>query len=187
MRPNDGSSGAPRPHFFPDACYAMLRHATSCAITLLLGLGIPLTASAQEVPSPQEARRFLDFYYNGQEGVVLAETQICTTIPREGDQAYGCVGEVARDAVQTGRQYYLRMVFVVPQGVDRESITVQYNHEGAVQNTDEVVVTSSIRYRTWTVFTLPEPGVWQLQIARATNTEPEELRTLDLRAQDGGE
>ena len=171
--------------FLPDACHdAMLRRALCSA--LLLVMGTFMTASAQEAPSPQEARRFIDFYYSGQgQGVVLAETHICTEIPREGAQAYQCVGEIAPDAVQVGQSYYLRMVFVVPQGVQGETISIQYNHEGTLRNTDEVTVSGSMRYRTWTVFTLREPGPWQVQIARSTDGSVEGLRTLDLRAQAG--
>jgi hypothetical protein len=157
-------------------------------MALLLVLGPLLTASAQEAPSPQEARRFIEFYYAGQgQGVVLAEARICTGVPHEGAQAYQCVDEVAPDAVQVGRPYHLRMVFVVPQGVAGESITVRYNHEGTLQEVDEVTVSGSIRFRTWTEFTLQEPGMWQIQIARATADDVEELHTLDLRAQGGGE
>lgn len=166
----------------------MLRRAARLTMALLFVLGPLLTASAQEAPSPQEARRFIDFYYAGQgQGVVLAEARICTDVPREGAQAYQCLDEVAPDAVQVGRPYHLRMVFVVPQGVVGETITVQYNHEGTPRKVDEVTVSGSIRFRTWTMFTLSEPGMWQVQIAHATTGDLEELHTLDLRARSGGE
>lgn len=162
----------------------MLRFALCSACALLLGVLAPPHSSAQDVPSPEEAQRFLDFYYNGQDrGVVLAEARICTDVPRDGDRAYACVGEVTTDAVQTNQPYYLRMVFVVPQGMTDVPIVVQYTHQGTTRDEDEVTVSGSIRYRTWTVFTLREAGPWQLQIARATDTGPERLRTLDVQAQ----
>lgn len=163
----------------------MLRFATCCAF--LLGALAPLSSHAQDVPSPQEARRFLDFYYNGQDrGVVLAEVRVCTDVPRDGDQAYECVGEVAPNAVQTDQSYFLRMVFVVPQGIEDVPIAVQYTHQGTTRDTDEVTVSGSIRYRTWTVFTLREAGPWQIQIARITDAGTEGLRTLDVQAQADG-
>lgn len=164
----------------------MLRLATCCAF-LLGALALP-PSHAQDAPSPQEARRFLDFYYNGQDrGVVLADVRVCTDVPRDGDQAYACVGEVAPDAVQTDQSYYLRMVFVVPQGLEDVPIAVRYIRQGTPRDMDEVTVSGSIRYRTWTVFTLREAGPWQFQIARVTDTGTEGLRTLDVQAQAGDE
>jgi len=162
----------------------MFRFVACSACALLLVALAPSRSGAQGVPSPEEAQRFLDFYCNGQDrGVVLAEARICTDVPRDGNRAYACVGEVAPDAVQTDQSYYLRMVFVVPQGMTDVPIVVQYAHQGTTRDEDEVTVSGSIRYRTWTVFTLREAGPWQFQIARVTDAGPESLRTLDVQAQ----
>jgi len=155
-------------------------------LSLTLLLLLPLHAAAQEKPSPQEARRFLDFYYNGQgQGVVLAEAKICSDVPREGERQFECVGEVAPNAVRTGTDYYLRMVYVVPRGVEDETILVQYNHQDVTRAVDEVTVSGSIRYRTWTQFNLSQAGTWQFQIMRDAGAEVEELRTLDVQASAG--
>ncbi len=164
----------------------MLRAFFCRSLLLALLLILPLSAAAQDRPSPEEARRFLEFYYNG-EGVVLAEVQICTEVPREGERQYECVGEVAPDAVQTGTNYALRMVYVVPQDVDEETIIVQYNRGGVTREVDEVTVSGSIRYRTWTQFNLRQPGAWQFQILRDAGDDVETLHTLDVQASAGPE
>lgn len=154
-----------------------------CPTSLLILLVLPLSATAQDRPSPEEAQRFLEFYYNG-EGVVLAAVQICEEVPREGDRQYACVGEVAPDAVQTGTDYALRMVYVVPQDVEQETIIVQYNRNGVTRAVDEVTVSGSIRYRTWTQFNLAQPGAWQFQILRDAGDDVESLHTLEVQAHD---
>lgn len=160
----------------------MIRWAFGVLTSLLIALLAPSPTAAQAPPTPEEAQRFLDFYYNGQgQGVVLAEARVCQEVPREGPRAYDCVGEVPLDAVPTGAPYYLRMVYVVPQG-DEADITVRYLHEGTARDTDTVSISGSVRYRTWTLFTLDAPGVWEFVISRTTGTGTQAIRTLDVQA-----
>lgn len=159
----------------------MLRPLRCLSLALLLAL-CSAPAFGQTAPTPEEAHRFLDFYYNGQgQGVVLVEARICQEVPRDGQRAYDCVGEVSADAVPTGQPLYLRMVYLVPEG-DEADITVQYLRDGTARDTDTVSVAGSIRYRTWTQFTLREEGPWQFAISRTTGTGTQELRTLDVQA-----
>ena len=73
------------------------------------------------------------------------------------------------------------MVYVVPDG-DEADVTVQYLRDGTAQDTDTVSISGSIRYRTWTRFTLDEAGTWQFEISRTTSTGTQSLRTLDVQA-----
>ena len=75
------------------------------------------------------------------------------------------------------------MVYVVPEG-NEAAITVQYLHDGATQDTDTVSISGSIRYQTWTRFTLDEAGAWQFEIRRTTSTGTQSLRTLDAQSVD---
>jgi len=160
----------------------MTRRTAGVLSLLLIGWLSGASAVAQMPPTPEEAQRFLDFYHNGQgQGVVLVEARICRDVPREGQRAYDCVGEVPLDAVPTGEPYFLRMVYVVPQG-DEADISVRYLRDGAARDTDTVSISGSIRYRTWTLFTLDAPGAWQFAISRTTATGTQELRTLDVQA-----
>lgn len=165
----------------------MTRWTLGVLSTLLILLAGAAPATAQTPPTPEEAQRFLDFYYNGQgEGVVLASARICRDVPRDGQRAYDCAGEVPLDAVPTGEPLYLRMVYLVPQG-DEADITVRYLRDGTARDTDTVSISGSIRYRTWTLFTLDEAGPWQFAISRTTSTGTQEIRMLDVQAVANGD
>ena len=64
-------------------------------ITLFVAALIPWFAGAQEIPSPDEAFKVIDFYMNGKgNGMVLMESKVCKDIHREGSLKYECKNEI---------------------------------------------------------------------------------------------
>lgn len=132
---------------------------------------LPHVANAQDTgqdmtkPSKEAVASVIDFFYNGQgQGVVLAQADLCGEIPAEGENRYECVDKVSPNALRSGTTYNLRMVYLVPQGDQIDNIQVEYNHDGETTKTDQVDVSGSLRYRTWTAFTPREAGQWTIRI-----------------------
>jgi hypothetical protein len=142
---------------------------------------LPLTAAAQEKPSAETVQEVVDFYYNG-EGVVLSTVQICEDVPTSGDDKYGCTGETDPASLQTGTQYDLRMVFLVPQDQSYDNLLVQYNRGGITRATDDVSVSGSIRYRTWEQFSFDQAGEWTIKILHDRGDTVETLREITVTA-----
>lgn len=169
--------------------FSPIRRVAYSLLLLLAGFALSAgSAAAQdapEKPSADAAASVIDFYYNGQgQGVVLATVQICNEVPTEGENKYGCVDELSPNALRTGTSYALRMVYLVPEGEEIDDILVQYNRGGVTRDTDSVSVSGSIRYRTWEVFTLRDPGDWTIKILCDAPDGVEVLRELTLKVQD---
>ncbi len=84
---------------------------------LLVGLlfaALPISVMAQEVPTPDEVKKVLDFYYNGQaSGLVLYDSKFCQDIHREGDEKNECAGEITDTPITKGAPVYLWMAYAV--------------------------------------------------------------------------
>jgi hypothetical protein len=115
---------------------------------------------AQATLSPESAKAFLDFYYNGAgQGIVLADSRICAKV--ENNQYEG---EISAEAIKKDVSNYLWMTFVVPQETAEAKVIIQFNHEGITRLTREATVKGSIRYRTWKSFRLNQAGEWEIKI-----------------------
>ena len=130
-------------------------------------------AYAQPALTPDAAKSFLDFYYNGQgTGIVLADTKICTQIEENE-----CVDTQSPIALQNGETYYYWMMFVVPQGDDIDGVLVQFNQNGVTRSTREVSISGSIRYRTWKSFTPNRAGNWEIVVLHDTGSAVRNVKT----------
>ncbi len=148
---------------------------------------LPHAANAQDTgtdmtkPSGEAAASVIDFFYNGQgQGVVLAQADLCGEVPTEGENKYECVDKISPNALRSGTTYNLRMVYLVPQGDEIDDIQVEYIHGDETTKTDQVDVTGSLRYRTWTAFTPRETGNWTIRITQGSNL----LQEMSLTVQD---
>lgn len=154
-----------------------MKHARFQLLTLLF-LAVPAVAFAQPKPSPEAARDFLAFYYDGQgRGVVLADTKICAEIVE-----YECADAVAPAQLKTDTPYHLWMTYVVPQGEEVDDLIVQFNQGGLTRFTREAAVKGSVRYRTWRTFSLNNAGDWEVKILQDHGDRVETLRSLRLKA-----
>jgi hypothetical protein len=153
--------------------YTSIGNAFIYLILFLVTALLPYVANAQDTdgnitkPSGDAAASVIDFFYNGQgQGVVLAQADLCGEIPTEGENKYECVGKVSPSALRSGTTYNLRMVFLVPRGDEVDNIQVKYIHDGEAIKTDQVDVSGSLRYRTWTAFTPRDTGEWTIRISQ---------------------
>lgn len=130
-----------------------------------LGMLLITSAQALDLPSTQEVKKVLDFYYNGKGmGVVLIDAKLCRDVHREGDEKNECAGEITNEAISKGDTVNLWMAFMVPIGDEKQKILVQFDQGGVTRSVKNMTVTGSLRYRTWRKVTLNRAGVWDIKI-----------------------
>jgi len=141
-----------------------------CILTACLFL-FPLAVAALEKPTPEEAKKFLDFYYHGKgNGVVLADLKICSSIGEDAENMNECAEEIMPDALKKGNAYYVWMVFLVPNGDEVDGIEIRFNRLGETRTIKETSVVGSIRYRTWRRFVPQSEGKWEIVVVHQEET-----------------
>lgn len=152
------------------------------AIVLGLMLGLaPVAALAADKPSPEEAKKVLDFYYHGKGmGAVLMETKVCRDIQREGDDKSECAGDITGQNVKKGDSAYIWMNFMAPNGDEAQKMIVQFEFNGVARSVKEVSVPGQLRARNWLKFTFDKVGTWKVKIVHDTGSSTDLLGTRDV-------
>jgi hypothetical protein len=141
----------------------------------------PMLALADAKPTPEEAKRVLDYYYHGKGmGPVLLETKICHDIQREGDEKNECAGDITAEAVKKGDSVYMWMAYIVPSGDEPQNIIVQFENGGVTRMVKNLQITGQLRYRTWVKVTLDKVGPWKIKIVHDTGSSADPLGTRDV-------
>ncbi len=134
------------------------------------------TGNAQSKPGPEAAKSVIDFYFNGQgKGVVLADIKVCKDIVDTE-----CTETVDHSLLKIGEQYKIWMAYLVPEGEDLNSLSIQFSKDGEVQYARELSVKGSLRYRTWRTFNPGTTGIWEVKVMDNREVELEELAKLSL-------
>ncbi|MDH5178927.1 MAG: hypothetical protein OEZ39_00260 [Gammaproteobacteria bacterium] len=121
------------------------------------------SAQAVEVPTTDEVRKVLDFYYQGQGlGVVLIDSKMCSEIGKEGDLKNECVGELT--AIKKDESINMWFAFLIPNGTEKQKILIQFETGGLTRMVKEIEATGSIRYRTWRKVDFDRAGEWTASI-----------------------
>lgn len=115
-------------------------------------------------PTSEEAKKVLDFYFNGQGlGVVLADSKLCRDIEREGDQKNECAGELD-SAITKGESVYVWMNFMVPNGEEKQNVIVQFENNNVTRMVKNIEVRGGLRFRTWRKVIFEKLGNWEIKI-----------------------
>ena len=78
----------------------MKRIICALAVTALFG---PLTAMAQEKPTPEEARKVINYYFNGKgQGVIPMAYKLCKEISQKGEMKNA--GPITRSSIRSLRR-----------------------------------------------------------------------------------
>ena len=151
-------------------------------LVVLIGLSSQ-TVAAQDRPSAEEARKVVDYYYNGQgRGVILADHFLCTEVALEGEAKNDCRLRHELPAVAQGAEMLLWMNFLVPSGDDAE-ILMLFSRNGRVRSTAQIAVKGAVRYRTWKKIPTAKAGEWQVTILQELGEEDLELTTFSYRVE----
>ncbi len=134
------------------------------------------SAPAQLKPTSNAAKSVIDFYFNGQgRGVVLADIQVCTDVIDNQ-----CVEPIDPLTLQTGMEYKIWLMFIVPQGESIETLSIQFFREGNMAYSRNLAVRGALRYRTWRAFKPDGPGRWEIRIFDNREVEIETVGLLEV-------
>ena len=161
----------------PKPAFLMKSLIKLAALLFALPMLFPNSVLGQSKPSSEAAKSFLDFYYSGQgKGVVMADLQVCTDVVEAK-----CVETVDPSLLQAGMKYKIWMAFVVPEGDEVTSLSLQFSKDGQPQYTRDITsVKGSIRYRTWKNFNPTDAAIWEVKVMDNREIELEELGKLSL-------
>jgi len=154
------------------------------AVTWLCG---PLAAMAQEKPSPEEARKVINYYFNGKgQGVIPMEYKLCKEISKVGDAKNECVAEVSKKTIAKGEEVYLWMNFLVPAG-EESKILLQYSRKGKVRNTSNISLGGATRFRTWKKIPTARTGDWKVTMVQELESSDMEIGHLEFSVTDAAQ
>ena len=137
----------------------------------VFGLGfllicLPTLVFAQDRPTPNEARRVIDYYYNGKgKGAILMDYKLCQEIPEKGPEKYECKREISDWKIKQGQEVFLWMNFLVPAG-DKAEILLQFRRKDKVRKVVPISLSGSPRYRTWKKIPTDKIGNWKVSIVQ---------------------
>jgi len=149
---------------------------------LLLAAMLPLTLQAK--PTPDEVKRVVDYYNNGQdEGVVLADIKLCESIGTEGEAKNECQNELDASTMTVGQPVMVWMNFMVPVGMKEQEIMLQFNYQGVTRDVQKATVSNAMRYRVWRKVKFDRAGDWTATITHDNGQSTEVLREMKFRVQ----
>lgn len=149
-----------------------------------ISLVFSFSAAAAELPTSDEVKKVLDFYYDGKGlGVVLIEAKMCRDIEREGDLKNECAGQIAGQPINKGDEVYLWMSFMVPSGDEKQKIIVQFDNGGVTRMVRNLEISGSLRYRTWRKLVFDRSGQWSAKIVHDQEAGARELGQVSFTVQ----
>lgn len=133
-------------------------------LLLFLLFCLPTLLLAQEKPTPAEAKKVIDYYYQGKGmGAVLVEHKLCSQIYEDGPNKYECQEVVTGGQIEKSRDVFLWLNFFVPTG-DQSEIIIHYKRNNKVRSVSNLELPGALRYRTWKKIPSEKLGDWQVSI-----------------------
>lgn len=150
-----------------------------CALAVA-SLSAPLVAIAQDKPTPEEARKVIDYYFNGKgQGVIPMEFKLCKEISQAGETKNDCVSEISDKKLMKGEEAYLWMNFLVPAG-EESKILLQYSRKNMVRDTSSVSLGGATRFRTWKKLPTETTGDWKVSLVQELDNADVDIGQLEF-------
>ncbi len=141
-------------------------------------LCLPVIILAQEKPTPAEAQKVIQYYYQGiGQGAVLMAHKLCAQIYEEGPLKFECQEEITGEQIQKGQEAFLWMNFLVPSG-DKSDIIIHYKRNNKVRSVSNFELPGALRYRIWKKIPTDKTGAWQISIIQELSDEDLSLGEL---------
>lgn len=138
---------------------------------------------AGEMPSSAEAAKVLDFYYHGQgKGVILMETKFCSSIGKTGAEKNECTDDL-NNAPTKGEQVNFWMTYLVPKDEKDIKIIIQFEQGGITRMVKNIVLSGSIRFRTWRKIKFSKTGNWAIKIIQEMGDNTKILKEMKINVQ----
>ncbi len=113
-------------------------------------------------PTGQEVSKVMDYYYTGNEAVIV-EYKFCKEVVKEGDHKNDCAVEVDSKSVKKGEKVYLWLNAMVPKDA-KVILSTQFIRKGRALKNRESKMNGSLRYRTWFAVPTAKTGAIEVSI-----------------------
>ena len=135
-------------------------------------------AVAQEKPTSEEARKVVNYYFNGKgKGVVPMEYKFCQEVSLKGENKNECVAEITANSIKKGQEAYIWMNFLVPAG-EQAKLLLQYSRNDMVRDTGNLTLGGATRYRTWKRIPTSKAGEWKVKLIQEMEASDMEVGQL---------
>ena len=125
-----------------------------------------------------EALKFVDFYFQGTEPLLL-EMKLCRAV-----EDRTCIQELEQNKLPVNKTIYSFMVFTLPLGLKQAEVSLRVtNSDGKEVDSATTQVKQSLRYRTWKSFRLKEAGSYKLKISSQANSANYQHLHLNMQAE----
>lgn len=152
----------------------------------LLGLAVfSLPLHAADKPTQDEVRKVMSYYHDGSE-VILVDSMLCEEISKSGENKNECDKPMADGPIPLNKSGYLWMNFLVP-GNDKANLLVQFKYKNRALDSDELKVSSAIRYRTWKRLQTSKSGDWVVTVEQETADGYVPVATINYTVADAAE
>ena len=142
---------------------------------------------AQDKPTPEEARKVINYYFNGKGlGVIPMEYKLCKEISEKGDAKNECISEIPDKTLAKGEEAYLWMNFLVPAG-DESKILLQYSRKDKVRNTSNITLGGATRFRTWKKIPTTTAGDWKITMVQELDNADLDIGHLEFSVVDAAQ
>ncbi len=141
---------------------------------------VPLTALTQDKPTSEEARKVINYYFNGKgQGVVPMDFKLCKEISQKGEMKNECITEITDKKIAKGEEAYLWMNFLVPAG-EEAKILLQYSRKDMVRNTSNVSLGGATRFRTWKKIPTGTAGDWKVKLIQELDSADVDIGQMEF-------
>jgi len=156
-------------------------------ILAVASLCVPFAALAQDKPTPEEARKVINYYFNGKgQGVIPMEYKLCKEISQKGDMKNECITEISDKKIAKGEDAYIWMNFLVPAG-DESKILLQYSRKNMVRNTSNVSLGGATRFRTWKKIPTGTAGDWKVNLIQELDNADVDIGQVEFSVLDASQ
>ena len=151
------------------------------SIALMVSFLVFGVAWAEEKPTPDEARKVIDYYYHGKgKGAILMDMAICEKVGQEeGPDKNECLDSINTGQIQLNQEVHLWMNFLVPVN-DTADIILAFSRKGKVRRTANLKLAGASRYRTWKKIPTDKAGQWTVSILQELEDQDLELGSMQF-------
>ena len=156
-------------------------------ILAVASLCVPFAALSEDKPTPEEARKVINYYFNGKgQGVIPMEYKLCKEISQKGDMKNECITEISDKKIAKGEEAYIWMNFLVPAG-DESKILLQYSRKDMVRNTSNVSLGGATRFRTWKKIPSGTAGDWKVSLIQELDNADVDIGQVEFSVVDASQ
>jgi len=141
----------------------------------------PSAGISGEKPTPDEVKKVMAHYYNGQgKGVYIVDAKFCADVHDSGPEKHNCKDEFKNNKVPKDSTAVLWFNFFGPED-DKASIHYEFKNDGRTRKVGDFTITGAYRYRTRISIPSDRAGEWEISLSQELENGDIDLGTFKYR------